>query len=94
MNIHLFFQAGKIKEKTYGKQKVYVADQSKFPSLDEEQLRNMDANISELTDTMKEKSKAISLLELKAKTLEGSLTNTQALDKLNVVCQCSTWIFI
>jgi 26S proteasome regulatory subunit (ATPase 3-interacting protein) len=39
----------KIKGKEYGKQKVYVADQSELPSVSVDQLREMDDTIKELT---------------------------------------------
>ncbi|XP_022079972.1 homologous-pairing protein 2 homolog [Acanthaster planci] len=45
-------QNGKIKEKVYGKQKVYVADQSQFPEVNESELKTMDSQIKELQDKL------------------------------------------
>ncbi|XP_066554621.1 homologous-pairing protein 2 homolog isoform X1 [Amia ocellicauda] len=41
-------QQGKIKEKVYGKQKIYFADQSQFADVSDAELKNMDSQISEL----------------------------------------------
>ncbi|XP_006814071.1 homologous-pairing protein 2 homolog [Saccoglossus kowalevskii] len=41
---------GKIREKVYGKQKVYVADQSQFPTVEENELKEMDLKIAQLKE--------------------------------------------
>uniref|UniRef100_A0A3Q0RSE1 Homologous-pairing protein 2 homolog n=1 Tax=Amphilophus citrinellus TaxID=61819 RepID=A0A3Q0RSE1_AMPCI len=40
---------GKIKEKTYGKQKIYFADQAQFKDVNDADLKAMDHQISELS---------------------------------------------
>ena len=44
------FCSGKIIEKEYGKSKVYFADQSQFPEIDEAELRRMDEEITTLEE--------------------------------------------
>ncbi|KAK7084672.1 PSMC3 interacting protein [Halocaridina rubra] len=73
---------GVLREKSYGKQKVYVYDQNHFPSLDEEQLKAMDARIVELTEAIKEKEKLCSEVEVKLRGLSSSLTTEEAQKKI------------
>uniref|UniRef100_A0A8K9UTG6 Homologous-pairing protein 2 homolog n=1 Tax=Oncorhynchus mykiss TaxID=8022 RepID=A0A8K9UTG6_ONCMY len=40
---------GKIKEKTYGKQKIYFADQAQFAEVSEADLKAIDSRISDLS---------------------------------------------
>ena len=49
-----FTCSGKIIEKEYGKSKVYFADQSQFPTVDEAELKGMDDEISNLEEEVKE----------------------------------------
>lgn len=53
---------GKIIEKEYGKSKVYFADQSQFPTVDESELKAMDDEITMLSDEMKNLHNEISIL--------------------------------
>ncbi|XP_025094797.1 homologous-pairing protein 2 homolog isoform X2 [Pomacea canaliculata] len=43
-----------IKEKIYGKQKVYVADQSQLPALNENEIKAMDQQITQLTGQLQQ----------------------------------------
>ena len=49
------FCSGKIIEKEYGKSKVYFADQSQFPEIDEAELQRMDEEITALSEAELEK---------------------------------------
>ncbi|XP_071512524.1 homologous-pairing protein 2 homolog [Panulirus ornatus] len=69
---------GEIKEKTYGKQKVYVFDQKHFPALDEEQLNKMDSQIVELNNSIRGKEKEFTEVEAKLQSLNSSLTTQEA----------------
>ncbi|MCL4128774.1 UNVERIFIED_CONTAM: hypothetical protein GTU68_029210 [Idotea baltica] len=71
-------EKGSIKEKTYGKQKVYVVNQDEFPPLDEAKLREMDFRIKELTEELQLKAKELAEVETKLKTLGASLTTEEA----------------
>ncbi|RXM36136.1 Homologous-pairing protein 2-like [Acipenser ruthenus] len=46
--MELLAQQGKIREKVYGKQKIYFADQSQFTDVSDTELKSMDGKISEL----------------------------------------------
>ncbi len=44
---------GKIVEKVYGKQKVYVANQSHFPEVDKSELKEMERRLGETQERLK-----------------------------------------
>ncbi|CAL4073858.1 unnamed protein product, partial [Meganyctiphanes norvegica] len=69
---------GTVKEKTYGKQKVYVTEQNSFPPLDEAALKDMDHQINQNTETLKELERASSETEAKLRSLNSSLTTEEA----------------
>ena len=50
----MLYRSGKIIEKEYGKSKVYFADQSQFPTVDEAELKAMDEEIETLEEEVKE----------------------------------------
>ena len=54
---------GDIKEKIYGKQKVYVADQSQFPEVDDSEIKSMDGKITQLTEQLKTTMDEVKRLE-------------------------------
>ena len=54
---------GEIREKVYGKQKVYVADQSQFPEVDDSEIKSMDSNITELTQQVQSTMEEVKRLE-------------------------------
>lgn len=55
-------QRGKIIEKEYGKSKVYFADQSQFPTVDESELKAMDEEVAALDDEVKSLQSEITML--------------------------------
>lgn len=65
---------GSIKKKMYGKQAVYVADQNQFPEVKDEEMKQMEANISELTAELKNTQNTVNQLEKEVKELNSSLT--------------------
>ncbi|XP_037796141.1 homologous-pairing protein 2 homolog [Penaeus monodon] len=73
---------GCVKEKVYGKQKVYVFDQSQFPPLDETQLKEMDRKITDLNETIKQKERICGETEARLRSLNSSLTTEEAVKKL------------
>ncbi|XP_068208895.1 homologous-pairing protein 2 homolog [Palaemon carinicauda] len=73
---------GILREKSYGKQKVYVYDQSHFPSFDEGKLKEMDAEIAQLNESIKENDKLCSEVEAKLRGLNSSLTTEEAMKKI------------
>ncbi|KFM71210.1 hypothetical protein X975_03617, partial [Stegodyphus mimosarum] len=77
--------AGKIKEKTYGKQKIYFVDQSELPVAQDSDLKQMDAQISNLGLTLSEIQRMIKNAENHLATLNKSLTTEEAEAELNAV---------
>merc|ERR1712136_358567 len=75
----------KIIEKTYGKQKIYFADQSQFPVADEAELKEMDKRIAELTQEASSVQKEVSKLESDLTGLSNSLTLEEAKAQLEQV---------
>ncbi|XP_043910853.1 homologous-pairing protein 2 homolog [Protopterus annectens] len=67
-------QQGKIKEKVYGKQKIYFADQEQFPSVSETELKTMDNQISELTSKLQEVLQSCKQLEAVYKRKDVEIT--------------------
>ena len=47
----------------YGKQKVYVADQSQFPDVDDSEIKRMDGNIVQLTQQLQVTMEEVKKLE-------------------------------
>ncbi|XP_056008232.1 homologous-pairing protein 2 homolog [Ostrea edulis] len=72
----------KIREKVYGKQKVYVADQSQFPDVDDKEIREMDTRIVELSTQCKEKDDQVKRLDAELRGLNSSITTEEAVSQL------------
>ncbi|XP_078322249.1 homologous-pairing protein 2 homolog isoform X2 [Crassostrea virginica] len=75
-------EGGKIKEKAYGKQKVYVADQSQFPEVDDGEIRNMDTRIGELSTQCKEKDEEVRRLDTELRGFNSSISTEDAIVQL------------
>lgn len=73
---------GKIVEKTYGKQKIYFADQSQFPVADEAELKEMDKRIAQLTSETTVLQKEISKLDAELTAVSNQLTLEEAKTQL------------
>ena len=54
---------GKVKEKQYGKQKVYMVDQSLFPVVGEDELKRMDRETAEQQTKLETAQKLCQQLE-------------------------------
>ena len=81
---------GKLVEKTYGKQKIYVANQSHFPDVDEAELKQMEKQITELQDEIKKREVECRTLESELASLQSSLTSEEAREQLQATeKQCS-----
>ncbi|XP_064104604.1 LOW QUALITY PROTEIN: homologous-pairing protein 2 homolog [Macrobrachium nipponense] len=73
---------GMLREKSYGKQKVYVYEQSHFPSFDENKLKELDNEIAKLNESVKEKEKLSTEAEAKLRGLNSSLTTEEAMKRI------------
>ncbi|KAI7803854.1 homologous-pairing protein 2 homolog [Triplophysa rosa] len=70
-------QEGKIREKVYGKQKIYFADQSQFADVSDAELKKMDSRIAELNSEAQSVSQSCRLLDTELKELNSSLTTAE-----------------
>ncbi|XP_061701437.1 homologous-pairing protein 2 homolog isoform X2 [Syngnathoides biaculeatus] len=76
-SMELLALEGKIKEKTYGKQKIYFADQDQFKNVNDADLKAMDSQISNLNEKMQALSQNCRQMEAELKELNGSLTTQE-----------------
>ncbi|XP_065896703.1 homologous-pairing protein 2 homolog [Dysidea avara] len=74
--------AGKVKEKVYGKQKVYVVDQSQLADVDDKELTSMDKKITELQEKATAAKSKVKSMEAKLSSLKSSLTSEEAAKQL------------
>ncbi|ERE68425.1 homologous-pairing protein 2-like protein [Cricetulus griseus] len=70
-------QQGKIKEKTYGKQKIYFADQDQFDIVSDADLHSLDANIVALTAKVQSLQQSCRHMEAELKELTSALTTPE-----------------
>ena len=78
-------QAGKVKEKTYGKQKVYAINQDLVSSPDDLNIPEIDAKITELTRKNAEDEAFIKKAESELKILNSMLSVAEATSQLKMV---------
>nr|CAH8874320.1 unnamed protein product [Trichobilharzia regenti] len=67
-----------IKEKAYGKQKVYVYDQTKLPSFDESEIKKMEAECANLSSLLAEEQKKLKNAADELKKVTSDLTKEEA----------------
>ncbi|ORX84379.1 Tat binding protein 1-interacting [Anaeromyces robustus] len=79
-------EENKIKEKVYGKQKVYVAIQED-DEFSPEDLLNLDKTIEELQQSLKEKRMKTNSLKNQLNTLNNSMTDEEIVEKLNLIVE-------
>ncbi|XP_041718839.1 homologous-pairing protein 2 homolog [Coregonus clupeaformis] len=83
-------QEGKIKEKTYGKQKIYFADQAQFAEVSEADLKAMDSHISDLSTQVEAVSQGCRQLDAELKELNSSLTTEEMMSEIQELkAECS-----
>ncbi|XP_019950301.1 homologous-pairing protein 2 homolog isoform X2 [Paralichthys olivaceus] len=81
---------GKIKEKTYGKQKIYFADQAQFKDVSETDLKAMDCQISELSAETQSFTQSCKQLDAELKELNSSLTTEEMMSEIQELkAECS-----
>ncbi|KAH9370712.1 homologous-pairing protein 2 homolog [Haemaphysalis longicornis] len=78
---------GKIKEKTYGKQKIYFANQDEFPDVAEAELSAMDQEIGDLNAKLQEVTRQLQARESQLSALSHSLTTEQLVEKIATVSE-------
>ncbi|KAJ8024530.1 likeous-pairing protein 2-like [Holothuria leucospilota] len=75
----------KIVEKVYGKQKIYVADQSQLPDVDEKELLEMDRKINELKENLSTSISSCKTMERELNSLNSELTTEAAQEALQTL---------
>ncbi|CAL8094225.1 unnamed protein product [Calicophoron daubneyi] len=75
-------EEGTLREKVYGKQKVFVYDQSKLPAFNEEELRNMEHEVAVLNAELEQEQQELKSLTTELKNVESGLTKEQAEEQL------------
>ncbi|XP_034751170.1 homologous-pairing protein 2 homolog [Etheostoma cragini] len=81
---------GKIKEKAYGKQKIYFADQSQFKDVNDADLKAMDCQISQLSAEMNSLNQSCRQLDSELKELSSSLTTEEVMSEIKTLkAECS-----
>ncbi|TNM96937.1 homologous-pairing protein 2 homolog [Takifugu rubripes] len=73
---------GKIKEKIYGKQKIYFADQGQFRDVKDADLKEMDCQISELSAEVQSLNQGCKQLDSELKELTSSLTTEELVSEI------------
>ncbi|XP_076461631.1 homologous-pairing protein 2 homolog [Babylonia areolata] len=71
-------QSKRIKEKVYGKQKVYVADQAQFPEVNENEIKAMDQQVNTLTQQIQTEQEETRKLEADLRNYASALTTEEA----------------
>ncbi|XP_072224726.1 homologous-pairing protein 2 homolog [Leuresthes tenuis] len=81
---------GKIKEKIYGKQKIYFADQAQFKDVNDADLKTMDRQISELSAEVQSLTQSCRQLDAELKELNSSLTTEEIVAEIQELkAECS-----
>ncbi|XP_037647556.1 homologous-pairing protein 2 homolog [Sebastes umbrosus] len=81
---------GKIKEKMYGKQKIYFADQSQFKDVNDADLKTMDCQISQLNAEAQSLTQSCRQLNSELKELSSSLTTEEMMSEIKELkAECS-----
>ncbi|KAF7225753.1 homologous-pairing protein 2 homolog [Nothobranchius furzeri] len=88
--MELLAQEGKIKEKIYGKQKIYFADQNQFKDVKDDDLKAMDGQISELGAELQSLTQSCRQLDAELKGLNSSLTTEEMVAEIKELkAECS-----
>ncbi|NWX09552.1 HOP2 protein, partial [Caloenas nicobarica] len=70
-------QQGQIREKAYGKQKIYFADQEQLPAASDAELRSLDEAIATLSAKVQAAQQSCRHMEAELKELNGSMTTAE-----------------
>ncbi|XP_065507299.1 homologous-pairing protein 2 homolog [Caloenas nicobarica] len=70
-------QQGQIREKAYGKQKIYFTDQEQLPAASDAELRSLDEAIAALSAKVQAAQQSCRHMEAELKELNGSMTTAE-----------------
>lgn len=71
-------EEGKISKKIYGKQKVFVAVQSQFPNVDDNEIKEMDQKVVTLNEQVQIRQEEVRKLEGEIKGFNSSISTEEA----------------
>ncbi|NXX99620.1 HOP2 protein, partial [Centropus bengalensis] len=86
-------QQGRIREKAYGKQKIYFANQEQLPAASEAELRGLDGEITTRAAAVQALQQSCRQLEAELRDLNNSMTTTEMareLEELRKECTSYT----
>ncbi|NXX43571.1 HOP2 protein, partial [Tricholaema leucomelas] len=86
-------QQGRVREKTYGKQKIYFADQEQLPAASDAELRSLDEQIAALSAKVQALQQSCRQMEAELKDLNSSMTTPEMakeLEELRKDCRSYT----
>ncbi|NXH12641.1 HOP2 protein, partial [Bucco capensis] len=75
-------QQGRIREKVYGKQKIYFADQEQLPAASEAELRGLDEQIATLSAKVQAVQQSCRQMEGELKELNSSMTTPEVVREI------------
>ncbi|KAM9215188.1 homologous-pairing protein 2 homolog [Leptosomus discolor] len=70
-------QQGRVREKAYGKQKIYFADQAQLPAASDAELRGLDEEIAALSTKVQALQQSCRQMEAELKDLNSSMTTPE-----------------
>ncbi|NXS13693.1 HOP2 protein, partial [Neodrepanis coruscans] len=78
-------QQGRIREKTYGKQKIYFADQEQLPAASDAELRGLDGEIAGRSAELQALQQSCRHMEAELKELNSSMTTPEMAKEIEVL---------
>ncbi|THD24702.1 ous-pairing protein 2 [Fasciola hepatica] len=78
---------GPLREKVYGKQKVFVFDQSRLPAFDEAELKSMENEINQLSRQLEEEQQLVRSINSELRKVSSGLTKAEALAEMERIDQ-------
>ncbi|NWY34640.1 HOP2 protein, partial [Pheucticus melanocephalus] len=70
-------QQGRVREKVYGKQKIYFADQEQLPAASDAELRGLDGEIAARSGQLQALQQSCRHMEAELKDLNSSMTTPE-----------------
>ncbi|NWT04382.1 HOP2 protein, partial [Mionectes macconnelli] len=78
-------QQGRVREKTYGKQKIYFADQEQLPAASDAELRGLDGEIAARSAQLQALLQSCRHMEAELKDLNGSMTTPEMVKEIEAL---------
>ncbi|XP_050183710.1 homologous-pairing protein 2 homolog [Myiozetetes cayanensis] len=78
-------QQGRIREKAYGKQKIYFADQEQLPAASDAELRGLDGEIAARSAQLQALQQSCRHMEAELRDLNGSMTTPEMVKEIEAL---------